>query len=158
MTTKKKKPAPARTKAKTKSRPTPAAKAATKARKKSMTEKHEKSKSSRSAHASTFSTPETVALNMAMNDSTDSIVALVDASTTATVGSNLQIDTEYMAVTDASDLSNLQVTRAAGGSTAAAHDVGAPVTIGVELPEAPAVPDLPEGLSPNQMVSAVRGF
>jgi hypothetical protein len=72
---------------------------------------------------------ETGVLNMAMNDSTDSIVALQNAATTAAIGSTIQIDSEYMSVTDVSDPNNLQVTRATNGSAAAAHDVGATVSI-----------------------------
>jgi hypothetical protein len=73
-------------------------------------------------------------LNMDMNNSTDDIVALQDASTTAGVGVHLQIESEYMAIIDASDMSNLKVTRAVGGSTIAAHVTGTPVTVGVILP------------------------
>ena len=73
-------------------------------------------------------------LNMPLNDSTDDIVALVDANPFVGVDDNLLIDSEYMTVTDASDPSNVKVTRKAGGSTIAAHEAGATVKIGVELP------------------------
>jgi hypothetical protein len=73
-------------------------------------------------------------LHMPLNDSTDDIVALDDANPFVGVDDNLLIDSEYMTVTDASDLSNIKVTRKTGGSAIAAHEVGALVKIGVELP------------------------
>lgn len=75
------------------------------------------------------SATETGVLNMAMNDSTDSLVALADKTLTATVGDVLLVDSEYMKITDASDLNNLLVTRAACGSVSAVHEIGAPVSI-----------------------------
>lgn len=74
-------------------------------------------------------------LHSPLNDTTDDIVALDDANVFVASGDNLIIDAEYMAVTDATDPSNLKVARAQGGSTAAAHAVGALVKIGVPLPE-----------------------
>lgn len=69
-------------------------------------------------------------LNIAMNDSTDSVVALENAPTIAVAAGNvIQIDSEYMIVTDASDQSNLVVRRATNGSVIAAHAVGATVSI-----------------------------
>jgi hypothetical protein len=73
-------------------------------------------------------------LHSPLNDSTDDIVALNDANVFVVTGDDLIIDAEYMTVTDATDPSNLKVTRAAGGSTIAAHAVGALVKIGIPLP------------------------
>lgn len=73
--------------------------------------------------------PEVGQLNMAMNDSTDDVVALENASAAAAVSSRVIVDQEHMEVIDASDLSNLKVTRGANNSTAAAHDVGAQVLV-----------------------------
>jgi hypothetical protein len=78
---------------------------------------------------------ETGVLNMAMNDSTDSLVALADKTLTATVGDVLLVDSEYMKITDASDLNNLLVTRAACGSVIGVHEIGAPVSIWGTAPQ-----------------------
>lgn len=72
---------------------------------------------------------ETGLLNMAMNDTTDDIVALANASTTAVAGTYLTIDNETMQVLDATDPSNLKVTRGANDSTPAAHAKRAQVNI-----------------------------
>jgi hypothetical protein len=74
-------------------------------------------------------------LSMPMNDSTDTTVALENGSSVAASGDNLVIDQEYMTITDATDPNNLVVTRAQGGSSIAAHAVGALVKIGVALPQ-----------------------
>jgi hypothetical protein len=72
---------------------------------------------------------ELATLHMDMNDSTDNIVALENKAFTPVVGSILQIDAEYMAVTDAANRNNLQVSRAACGSDIGTHTAGVEVTI-----------------------------
>lgn len=79
--------------------------------------------------ASPATPSETGSLNIRMNDTTDDIVALQNASTTAAAGTYLVIDGETMEVLDASDPSNLKVMRGANNSTPAAHVVGAQVNI-----------------------------
>lgn len=79
--------------------------------------------------ASPATPSETGLLNMAMNDTTDDIVALENASTTAIAGAYLVIDDETMEVLDATDSSNLKVARGANDSTPAAHTIGAQVNI-----------------------------
>jgi hypothetical protein len=74
-------------------------------------------------------------LNLPMNDSTDTTVALENGSSVAASGDNLLIDQEYMTITDASDPNNLVVTRAQGGSSIAVHAAGTLVKIGVALPQ-----------------------
>jgi hypothetical protein len=69
-------------------------------------------------------------LAMPMDAGTDTTVALNNAKP-AQAGDTLKIDDELMTVMDATDPNNLIVTRAAMGSTAAAHVVNTPVYIGV---------------------------
>jgi hypothetical protein len=87
----------------------------------------------RKASAQLAGTPEFGVLNLPLNDSTDDIVALQDASLAADVGTHLQIEAEFMTVLDASDMSNLRVERGVN-SAIEAHLAGAEVMIGVELP------------------------
>lgn len=89
---------------------------------------------------------ETGVLNMAMNDSTDDIVALQDKATTVAVGDYIKIDSEYMTATDTTDLNNLKVARASLGSAIVAHAVGA----GVSVYGTPPPPEPPPSGNPTE--------
>jgi hypothetical protein len=60
---------------------------------------------------------------------TDTDVPLATPPTTVALGSVFLIDTEYMTVTDISNIDNPAVTRATNGSVIDAHDAGAAVSI-----------------------------
>jgi len=60
---------------------------------------------------------------------TDTDVPLSTPPTTVVVGSVFLIDTEYMTVSDISNIDNPKVTRATHGSTVAAHAAGAAISI-----------------------------
>lgn len=59
----------------------------------------------------------------------DTDIATTTPSTTAVEGSTLQIEDEYMIVTDASNADNLAVKRGAFGTTVAAHVAGTSVSV-----------------------------
>jgi hypothetical protein len=60
---------------------------------------------------------------------TDTDIALTSTPTTVVVGSMLLVDSEYMTVTDVSNLDNPGVARGALGSAITAHAAGAEVKI-----------------------------
>lgn len=64
----------------------------------------------------------------------DSTVSLGVPSTTAVIGTVLQIDSEYMTVSNVADPQNLQVARATYGSTIAAHTVNSYVSFLINKP------------------------
>jgi hypothetical protein len=70
-------------------------------------------------------------LDLPLNDTTDTTVALRTGSDVAAVDDYLLIEQEYMQVTAIISPNNLTVTRAVNNSTEAAHEAGTVVKIGV---------------------------